>query len=90
MLGGLPEEYRAMILGIENSGKPLTVDYVKTVLLQGIPDPFKAEDDVAMNVVEVSELKERYNGYKGKRSCFKCGDVLHFVVNCPKKIIALQ
>lgn len=30
MLGGLPEEYRAMILGIENSGRKLTVDYVKT------------------------------------------------------------
>lgn len=39
MLGGLPDEYRAMILGIENSGKDLTVDYVKTVLLQGMPDP---------------------------------------------------
>lgn len=38
MLGGLPEEYRAMVLGIENSAKDLTVDYVKTVLLQGIPE----------------------------------------------------
>lgn len=48
MLGGLPEEYRAMILGIENSGKDLTVDYVKTVLLQGIPDPLdRNEKEVA-------------------------------------------
>lgn len=38
MLGGLPEEYRPMILGIENSGHELTVDYVKTILLQGIPE----------------------------------------------------
>lgn len=43
MLGGLPDEYRAMILGIENSGKELTVDYIKTILLQGIPDPKSKE-----------------------------------------------
>lgn len=85
MLGGLPDEYLPMILGIENSGRELTIDYVKTVLLQGIPDPFESKDDIALNAIHVKEIKERYKGYKGKRSCFKCGDVLHFMVNCPKK-----
>lgn len=84
MLGGLPEEYRAMILGIENSGNELTVDYVKNVLLQGIPDPFGENDDRAMPFIEMRPGKAR-KGYKGKRRCFKCGDTLHIVNNCPKK-----
>lgn len=50
MLGGLPDEYRAMILGIENSGKDLTVDYVKTVLLQGISEPMSSNHERAMQV----------------------------------------
>lgn len=61
LLGGLPEEYRAMILGIENSGKPLTVDYVKTVLLQGIPDPFGTEEDRAMPARIVGPKRSDYN-----------------------------
>lgn len=86
MLGGLPEDYRAMILGIENSGKELTVDYVKNVLLQGIPDPFKAEEDKAMPsfVLKKGSSKTK-GGWKGKRRCFKCGDVLHMLMDCPKR-----
>lgn len=41
MLGGLPGDYRSMILGIENRGRKLTVDYVRCVLLQGNLGPFK-------------------------------------------------
>ena len=73
-----------MILGIENSGHPLTVDYVKTVLLQGIPDPFAENDDKAMPFVELKAKRAR-KGYKGIRRCFKCGDKLHIVRDCPKK-----
>lgn len=36
MLGGLPNEYKPMILGIEKSETKLTVDYVKNLLLQEI------------------------------------------------------
>lgn len=81
MLGGLPDEYRAMILGIENSGQELTVDYVKTVLLQGIVDPLGKEEDKAMPA-KCTFKKKR----KGKRAiaCFKCGGG-HILINCPKK-----
>lgn len=86
MLGGLPEEYRAMILGIENGGKPLTVDYVKTILLQGIPDPFSTEVDKAMPTLVLDKGGHKSkSGWKGKRRCFKCGDILHLVMNCPKR-----
>lgn len=73
-----------MILGIENSVKDLTIDYVKQVLLQGISDPLEIEDDVALPIV-MMDTKERKKGYKGKRSCFKCGDTLHLRVDCPKR-----
>lgn len=36
LLGGLPEEYTSMIFGVENSGHELTIDFLKTILLQGI------------------------------------------------------
>lgn len=85
LLGGLPEEYRAMILGIENSGQDLTVDFVKNILLQGIPDPFQKEGDKAMPMLELRGNFKRKKGGKGIRRCFKCGDTLHMVVNCPKK-----
>lgn len=81
MLGGLPDEYQALILGIENSAKELTVDYVKTVLLQGIKDPLeqRKKDKALPGMV----LKQKFKGkprknYKAKRKCFKCGDTLYF------------
>lgn len=37
LLGGLPMQYRPLVMGMENSGKALTADYVKTVLLQDVP-----------------------------------------------------
>lgn len=69
MLGSLPEEYGAMILGIENSGTELTVDYVKTILLQGIPDLFRTEDEKAMPLVELrGSIKKKFNkNWKGKK-----------------------
>lgn len=82
MLGGLPEEYQALILGIENSAKELTVDYVKTVLLQGIKDPFHKgeENGRAFAVKTVSK------GFKNKqRKCFTCGSGNHISPSCPKK-----
>lgn len=35
--------------------------------------------------LEEAGKKKNGNKYKGKTRCFKCGDTLHFVVNCPKK-----
>lgn len=89
MLGGLPEEYKAMILGIENSGKELTVDYVKTVLLQGIAEPImKNETEHAMQVKSNRFMKRgsKFNGMKKKtRACYKCGETTHLFAICPKK-----
>lgn len=37
MLGGLPKDYQPMVMGLENSGKSLTADFVLTTLLQDVP-----------------------------------------------------
>lgn len=44
MLAGLPSEYKPLILGVENSQKVLTVDYVKNLLLQEVIFGGKADD----------------------------------------------
>lgn len=83
MLGGLAEEYRAMILGIENSGKELTIDYVKTILLQGIP-----ENGLMGNKEDNSERALAAACRKGaarRRRCFICESELHLAVSCPKR-----
>lgn len=36
MLGGLPSEFRPIILGIANSGKEITLDFVKNLLFQEV------------------------------------------------------
>lgn len=77
MLGGLPEQYRAMILGIENSGKDLTVDYVKTVLLQGISEPIADNFGNERAYQAANQIK--------KRACFECGDFGHLARNCFRK-----
>lgn len=62
MLGGLPEEYTSMILGIENSGHELTVDFVKTILLQGIPSLTRAGEEKALSAARgaIRKTNSRY------------------------------
>lgn len=67
-----------MILGIENSGAKLTVDYVKNVLLQGIMDEKANGSEKAM-------AAKCFNASKGgakKRKCFTCGSVFHLSFEC--------
>lgn len=87
LLGGLPSEYRALILAVENSSKELTVDYVKTVLLQGITEPVqRTNGERAMQAIKASTSgTQRSTPKKKKRACYKCGDVTHFLARCPKK-----
>lgn len=54
ILGGLPAEFRPMILGIENSGKVITVDFVKNLLLQEV-----IFDNVANNSDSVLMAKNK-------------------------------
>lgn len=85
MLGGLPDEFRAMILGIENAGKELTVDYVKTVLLQGIKDPMLKESYNDREKAMAAKHSTKFKRGTEKRKCFTCGSIYHLSFDCNKK-----
>lgn len=85
LLGGLPEQYRPMILGIENSGKELTVDYIKTVLLQGIKDPIRNRDEDGDEKAMAAKCGFKIRKNANKKGCFICGSFQHIKFQCPKK-----
>lgn len=77
MLAGLPSEYKPLILGVENSQKVLTVDYVKNLLLQEVIFGGRTDTDAAL----VAKSKKKNSG---KIKCFECGGS-HYARNCKKK-----
>lgn len=87
MLGGLPSEFRPMILGIENSGKEITVDFVKNLLLQEVIFESSANSESAFFGKNNNKGKKNSKGFKKKQKnikCFECGEP-HLVKNCPRK-----
>lgn len=79
MLAGLPVEYRPMILGIKNCGKEITVDYVKTLLLQDVYfDRDRSDGESAM----VARFKKGRDQKKKPVKCYNCGGN-HFRNKCP-------
>ena len=72
LLAGLQEEYRPMILALENSGMKLTGDAVKTKLLQEVHQ----SDEQALNA-----KKKPGRGPK----CNKCGNFGHIARQCRTK-----
>lgn len=91
MLGGLPKEYRPMVLGIENSGKTLTADYVKTILLQDVPFGRRVGGEDSAFVAKPKKnwpKKKNDDGdsrNKSKVQCFECQGYGHFARKCPNR-----
>lgn len=77
MLAGLPSEYRPLILGVENSQKVLTVDYVKNLLLQEVIFGGKAND------TDSALLAKSKKKFSSKVKCYECGGP-HYARNCKK------
>lgn len=84
MLGGLPEQYQSMVMGIENSGKDITVDFVKNLLLQ----------DVLFDKIGNSGENALWSKSKGKKNivdkkfkkvpkCYNCKGP-HYRNKCPE------
>ena len=83
LLAGLPEEYRPMILAMENSGVAITGDYVKTKLLQERP-LLRNENVQALATNkrrEVFKPKQKPSSSKGPQ-CRKCGRYGHIAKFC--------
>jgi len=76
LLGGLSSDYRPMIMGLENSGKKLTIDYVKNILLQEVEDNHAERALVVKN--KTSEGKKTVR-------CYGCKEVGHIQKRCPNK-----
>lgn len=81
MLSDLPDEFKPMIMGLENSGAAITGDFIKIKLLQEIKIP-----DTALNESGAAFLaKNKKAGIKSQnkvRKCFNCGKQGHFAAKC--------
>lgn len=85
MLAGLPDEYRPMVMALENSTKVLTTDLVQNRLLQEVTyDKSNGAEGSALMA------KGRFKNKNKKKSsanviCFACDEPGHFANKCPKR-----
>lgn len=86
LLAGLPEEYRPMIMAIENSGLKISADVIKTKLLQEVSIPSTGAAYAGKKQVwkqrQDANTKTASNGPKC-RNCKKFG---HIAKYCPVKV----
>lgn len=88
LLAGLPEEYKLMIMGLENSGIPITGDAIKTKLLQDV----KWERNVQNEGKELAfysksnkqQFQHKKMSKKGPR-CYNCNKSDHLAADCWKR-----
>lgn len=78
MLAGLPTECKSLVMAIENSTAKLTLDYVKTLLLQEPRLASKKRYDGALLVKSVKSGAFKFR-------CHNCGEVGHMAKDCSKK-----
>lgn len=77
MLAGLPDDYRSMVMAIENSTEKLTSDMVKTRLLQE-PEFNRSSNGASALVAKKTQWKKK------SVKCFECDEIGHMRRNCPK------
>lgn len=82
MLAGLPEECKPLVMAIENSSTKLTIDGVKTLLLQE-PRLNPDNNDVG-DALFTKSKRPKVNGVT-KFRCHKCGEPGHFAKDCRVK-----
>ena len=75
MLAGLPDEFRALVLAVENSKTKLTIDVVKNLLLQDVKFDSKNSESALFTK----------NKNKKQFRCHTCKKIGHFAKSCPNK-----
>jgi len=80
MLAGLPESYKPMILGLENSGLPITTNSIKTKLLQNVKDVSENKKSLL-----ISKYSSKSTPQQRKGPSFECNKHDHFAKDCRNK-----
>lgn len=79
LLAGLPDDYRPMIMGIENCGSKITGDFIKTKLLQDV----KIQKTDLAFYSNTSNSPNNKNKFSNKRPlCFRCKKHGHKAPHC--------
>ena len=80
MLAGLSDEYKPLVMAVENSKETLSIDMVKNVLLQDAKFDQKPENESALHV-----KKNSIKSGNKKVQCYNCKLVGHYARNCPSR-----
>lgn len=86
LLAGLPEEYRPMIMAIENSGMKISGDSIKTKLLQEVK--FSSEESSSSSALfnKFSNGKYKNKFSKTNYRCYKCHEKGHKAAECTRNL----
>lgn len=85
ILNGLTSEYRQVLLALQTSNLPLTVDRVRSTLLCFVQH--REQEPKALKVNSTGEKKKssKKKFDKSKARCWVCNEVGHVKANCPKR-----
>ena len=93
ILGGLPEKFRPLILGIQGSNQSTTVDFVKNLLLQeNVKEMSCTSSPSNQALFTTNKSKEFRHQQKRKNTrkppgprCYNCNEIGHLSSSCPKQ-----
>lgn len=83
LLSGLPDEYKPMIMGLENSGTPITTDSMSVKLLQEVKS--KAVQQTGTETALYASARKKIRDKDKPKKCFVCGKPGHFTTKCRSK-----
>lgn len=85
LLAGLPNEYQSLVMAVENSRAKLTVDSVKSLLLQDVKfDCNKESTDNALYSKNFQQKRNVKNSNRKRFRCYNCGQEGHVRKECRK------
>ncbi|KMQ83988.1 retrovirus-related pol polyprotein from transposon tnt 1-94, partial [Lasius niger] len=88
LLAGLPEEYKPIIMGLENSGTPITGDAIKTKLLQDVKwerNVHNEGKELAFYSKSNNQQFQRMKRTKKGPRCYNCNKSGHLAADCWKR-----